>query len=72
MLESLRRLQVVMSTASHYLLTGSKSFYKPRPPREILFDLDENRDAHNSLPAQYVLQMNDNPDAARKVVVAEK
>ena len=69
MLESLRRLHVVMSTSSHYLLTGSKSFYKARPPREILFDLDESRETHSSLAAQFVLQMNENPDAARKVVV---
>ena len=29
MLESIGKLQVVMSHASHYLLTASKAFYKP-------------------------------------------
>ena len=29
MLESIAKLQTVMSHASHYLLTASKAFYKP-------------------------------------------
>ena len=29
MLESIGKLQTVMSHASHYLLTASKAFYKP-------------------------------------------
>ena len=63
--DSLEGLQGVMSYATHYLLTPSKTFYKPKMD-EILFDLDE--DFGEGLPKQFVIQM-EHLDEASMVVI---
>ena len=65
MLDAINRLQTVMSQTAHYLLTPSKAFYKPQP-NTIFFDLDDDRENHNSLPKMSVLQIE---DTSSKVVV---
>ena len=67
MLESIKRLQVIMSHCSHYLLTPSKAFYKPNLP-ENWFDLDDFREQHDSLPEQSTIQIG-HPDQPSKVVI---
>ena len=67
MLESIKRLQVIMSHCAHYLLTPSKAFYKPNLP-ENWFDLDDFREQHDSLPEQSTIQIG-HPDQPSKVVI---
>ena len=67
MLESIRRLQAIMSHATHYLLTPSKAFYKPKL-QEDWFDLDDFREHHNSLPQQTTIQIG-HPEQPSKVVI---
>ena len=67
MVDSVTKLQAIMSQASHYLLTSSKAFYKPKLDVEW-FDLDDFREHHDSLPKQSVLNIDD-PDAPSKVVI---
>ena len=50
MLESIEGLQVVMSQAAHYLLTGAKTNYKAQ--ETIFFDLDDTREHNHALPKQ--------------------
>ena len=67
MVDSVTKLQAIMSQASHYLLTSSKAFYKPKLDVEW-FDLDDFREKHDSLPKQSVLNI-DSPDTPSKVVI---
>ena len=65
MLDAIERLQRTMSQSAHYLLTGSKAFYKPQA-NTIFFDLDDDRENHFSLPKMSTLQID---DTSSKVVV---
>ena len=67
MLESIKRLQVIMSHSAHYLLTPSKAFYKPQLQEEW-FDLDDFRDQHDSLPQQSTIQIG-HPETPSKLVI---
>ncbi len=66
MLESIQRLQVVISQSAHYLLTSSKTFYKPQ--ETVFFDLDDNREHHYALPTQKTIVL-EHADDTGKVVV---
>lgn len=67
MVQSLQKLQNVMSQSAHYLLTSSKAFYKPNLD-QAWFDLDDWRENHDSLPKQVTLQI-DGPDEPSRVVI---
>ena len=67
MVESIRRLQVIMSHSAHYLLTPSKAFYKPQLQEEW-FDLDDLRENHDSLPVQSTIEIG-HADQPSKVVI---
>jgi hypothetical protein len=66
MLESIQRLQVVISQSAHYLLTSSKTFYKPT--ETIFFDLDDAREHHFALPKQKTIIL-EHADDTGKIVV---
>ena len=51
MQDSIQKLQEVMSHSTHYLLTSSKSYYKPSLQKSS-FDLDDFRETYDSLPKQ--------------------
>ena len=51
MQDSIQKLQEVMSHSTHYLLTSSKSYYKPSLQKSS-FDLDDFRQTYDSLPKQ--------------------
>ena len=51
MQDSIQKLQDVMSHSTHYLLTSSKSYYKPSLQKSS-FDLDDFRETYDSLPKQ--------------------
>lgn len=66
MLDSINGLQVVMSQATHYLLTPSKSFYKPS--NEIFYDLDDQREHHSDLPKQHTIQIEEGGGSSKVVI----
>lgn len=67
MLQSIQRLQAIMSHSAHYLLTPSKAFYKPNFNKDW-FDLDDFRDQHDSLPQQTTIEIG-HADQPAKVVI---
>ena len=67
MVESITRLQAIMSQSVHYLLTPSKAFYKPQL-QENWFDLDDFREKHDSQPQQQTIQIG-HPDQPSKIVI---
>ncbi len=64
---SIEDLQTIIKQTAHYLLTPSKSFYKPRL-NEVFFDLDDNREDAFSLPKRHLIQM-ETPEEAYRVVL---
>ena len=67
MVDSIHRLQTIMSQSAHYLLTSSKAFYKPKLENHW-FDIDDFRKSWDSLPKQSVIQI-DSADEPSKVVL---
>ncbi len=67
MMTSIDGLQAVIRQATHYLLTPSKSFYKPKMS-EVFFDLDDNRESAFSLPTKHLIQI-DSPEDTYKIVL---
>ena len=67
MVDSIHRLQNIMSQSAHYLLTSSKAFYKPKLENHW-FDIDDFRKSWNSLPKQSVIQI-ESADEPSKVVL---
>ena len=67
MVDSIHRLQNIMSQSAHYLLTSSKAFYKPKLENHW-FDIDDFRKSWDSLPKQSVIQI-ESADEPSKVVL---
>ena len=68
MSSSIEGLQATMAQAAHYLLTPSKSFYKPKL-QESHFDLDDARKSAFSLPEKFLIQIESPEDAHRVVLI---
>lgn len=68
MMSSINNLQRVMARASDYLLTPNKNNYKSKPEEEELFNLDDARDDHKSLPKQMTIQIEHAEESYRVVV----
>ncbi len=67
MISSIEGLQTVIGQSAHYLLTPSKSFYKPKL-NEVFFDLDDNRESAFALPRKTLIQI-DSPEDTYRVVL---
>ena len=67
MVDSIHRLQNIMSQSAHYLLTSSKAFYKPKLENHW-YDIDDFRKSWDSLPKQSVIQI-ESADEPSKVVL---
>ena len=67
MLQSIQRLQAIMSHSTHYLLTPSKAFYKPNLQEEW-FNLDDFREQHDSLPQQSTIEIGHAEQPSRVVI----
>ena len=67
MVESIHKLQQVMVHAGHYLMTSSKSYYKPSLGT-AWFDLDDFRENYDSLPKQHTINI-ESPDEPSRVIL---
>ena len=66
MQDSIQKLQDVMSHSTHYLLTSSKSYYKPILQKSS-FDLDDFRETYDSLPKQSNINI-ESPDEPSRYI----
>ena len=66
MQDSIQKLQDVMSHSTHYLLTSSKSYYKPSLQKSS-FDLDDFRETYDSLPKQSNINI-ESPDEPSRYI----
>ena len=67
MVESIHKLQTVMSQSAYYLLSSSKAFYKPKLENHW-FDIDDFRKSWDSLPKQSHISIDSANEPTRVVL----